>query len=213
MAEQNVVQVYQGLVSHHLQQQTVSSADAALEILRRHEPIQSDEQAVLVVDLAKACRTARLALKAQVDTIKRPLRDASAAVDALSKPKLVGWEQGEDRAKDLMGAWNRAKEQRQAAALEQAKAQERAAAEDGPPDEDAPPEGVAFTPPAPTIVRGGSGSMHEQTITKVRVTDIVALAKAAPDLLELRVAEAKRRLSNGPVLGLELYTEKTEVLR
>jgi hypothetical protein len=210
MSEPSVVQVYQGLVSRQIQLPAMVSADASLDLLKSHGAITSDEQAVLVVDLGKTCRLARLELKRQVDTIKAPLKQAGNAVDALTKPKLQGWESGESLAKDLVATWNRKKEAAHSAALAAAQTQEN----DVPPDQDAPPTAVAFTPAPSSIVRGASGAIYEQTLTKVRITDKAAAMAAAPDLFDLRESDAKRWLQHGrSVPGLELYTEKAQVMR
>lgn len=192
-------------MQNHLRAATIASAEASLEILRSHQPLESDEQASAVADLAKACRAARLEIKSQADTILEPLKQATAAVNALVKPKLEAFQQGEDQAKTLVGAWNRLKERRHAEALEAANAAQ------GPPT-DGPPEASEWTPPPSTISRGGAGKMHETSVAKVRIVDKAAAMRARADLFDLRNADAIRALKAGPVPGLELYYEKVQVL-
>ena len=211
MATGSIAPVYSGMVARALQDGVMVAADGAVAMLKDHAPIASDEQATLVVGLAGACRDGRLQLKRQVDTILDPLKEATKAVNSLSKPKLEQYEAGELRGKELVGTWNRKKEAAAAAAAAAAQAAEQS---DGIPDDDAPPDAVVHAAPPPMIVRAGNATMHETTITKVRVTDKAAAMAAAPELWELEEANAKRQLQGGRVIpGLELYTEKSQVMR
>lgn len=207
--EEGIVIATRGAVSRALAADAVKHAAGMVQLISQTERVDSVEDCQAIVDAAKVCQLAHKQIKAQLDSIVKPLNEATAAARSLANPRLdeltkavskakTLYAQQQERARLAENARRLEAERLEREAAEKRAAEARSLEECGMADEDdaPPPEASTFVPQAPPLVRGGIGGMTTAKTKTFEVTDQAEALRHHPELfnISLRINDAKAAL-------------------
>lgn len=207
--EEGIVVATRGAVSRALAADAAKHAQRMVALIEQTQRVETVEDCQAIVDAAKVCQLAHKQIKGQLDSIVKPLNEATKAARSLASPSLDALTKAIDKAKRLYAEQQERLRLEEAARKLEAERVEREAAakreaeakslEDcGMADDDdaPPPEASTFVPQAPPLVRGGIGGMTTAKTKTMVIVDQAAAVANHPELfnITLRVTDAKAAL-------------------